>query len=1027
MVWASRARGGAALEPGPFSCLSSCTRAAFLPAPCILSERACERNATKVAVIRWCRHLTREPSYWIARGPLPHNAMSIFPAVVLLATLATQASRPSTGTVRARPDTRNVGADEHQGVLAPTTPLGLVRIELEGFVHEPAGAPAAGVVVVSSAGGKALSDRDGAYRLDVHVPVGTRSVQVTAVDEHGLVASTRAVLPAASRWVQVAPLMLALGNACSPSWLPTFGGTGTSHAINALAVYDDGEGPALHAAGLFLTAGGEPANRIAKWDGSSWKALGGGLSGEVRALAVHDDGSGPALFVGGSFTTAGGAPAARIAKWNGTTWAPLGSGMGGSTGTVYALTVFDDGGGAALYAGGSFASAGGVPASRIARWDGASWSALGAGVSASIGGFVTSLAVHDDGSGPALFVAGGFTSAGGAPANQIARWNGTSWAALGSGLNNNVFALAVFDDGSGAALYAGGWFTGAGPVTANRVARWNGSSWAAVGSGCDDPVLALGAFDDGSGSKLYAGGSFTIAGGTPANRIALWDGSSWQALGSGMDGGVFGAPTREVRALCLYDDGDGSALFAGGLFATAGGLDVNHIAKRDGPGWAALGAGITGTVRALATYDDGTGPALYAGGDFVTAGGVTVNRIGRWDGTNWTALGSGMDGSVLALVVHDDGSGPALFAGGSFDEAGGETVSHIAKWDGSSWSDLDLGVSLGVVRALAVHDDGSGPALYVGGTFLLAGGAFGTTPVNRIAKWSGTTWDNLGTGVNTAGGVVNALASFDHGSGPTLYAGGQFTSVGDVPVNSIARWNGSGWANVGGGLTNPSESVEALAVFGGGGATALYVGGRFNMAGGVSATNIAKWNGASWSPVGSSSPHSSFNERVWALAVHDDGGGAKLHAGGNAGIARLNGSSWTALGAGAQGSVLALTTSDDGNGPSLFAGGQINSFVDSGDSFLGKWGCDRLPPVIFAPPAYAIDRPGNGPGEVVTFSVAVSDNHDPAPALGLAPPSGSWFPLGTTMVTCTATDAAGNESTTQFPVTVQPTKRPGNL
>jgi hypothetical protein len=45
------------------------------------------------------------------------------------------------------------------------------------------------------------------------------------------------------------------------------------------------------------------ANRIARWDGQSWSALGSGLNGTVRAFEVFDDGngSGPDLIVGGQF------------------------------------------------------------------------------------------------------------------------------------------------------------------------------------------------------------------------------------------------------------------------------------------------------------------------------------------------------------------------------------------------------------------------------------------------------------------------------------------------------------------------------------------------------------------------------------------------------------------------------------------------------------------------------------------------------------------------------------------------------
>ena len=73
-----------------------------------------------------------------------------------------------------------------------------------------------------------------------------------------------------------------------------------NHAVYALEVFDDGTGPALFAGGEFTTAGGVSANRIAKWDGTSWSALGSGLGSYVYALEVFDDGTGTALFAGGN-------------------------------------------------------------------------------------------------------------------------------------------------------------------------------------------------------------------------------------------------------------------------------------------------------------------------------------------------------------------------------------------------------------------------------------------------------------------------------------------------------------------------------------------------------------------------------------------------------------------------------------------------------------------------------------------------------------------------------------------------------
>jgi len=67
----------------------------------------------------------------------------------------------------------------------------------------------------------------------------------------------------------------------------------------------------------------------------------------------------------------------------------------------------------------------------------------------------------------------------------------------------------------------------------------------------------------------------------------------------------------------------------------------------------------------------------------------------------------------------------------------------------------------------------------------------------------------------------------------------------------------------------------------------------------------------------------------------------------------------------------------------------------------------------------APDRFGTSPGEIVTFSITASDDQDPSPDVVCVPPSGSFFPRGTTLVTCTATDASSNQSSCEFPVTVQ--------
>lgn len=81
-----------------------------------------------------------------------------------------------------------------------------------------------------------------------------------------------------------------------------------NNEVRALAL--DGTGN-LYAGGIFTTAGGVSAARIAQWDGSSWTNLGSGVNNNILALTC--DGSNN-LYAGGYFTTAGGKASAYLAK-----------------------------------------------------------------------------------------------------------------------------------------------------------------------------------------------------------------------------------------------------------------------------------------------------------------------------------------------------------------------------------------------------------------------------------------------------------------------------------------------------------------------------------------------------------------------------------------------------------------------------------------------------------------------------------------------------------------------------------------
>jgi hypothetical protein len=366
--------------------------------------------------------------------------------------------------------------------------------------------------------------------------------------------------------------------------------------VRAIAV----NGNDLYASGTFLAAGTVKANRVAHWDGTNWWAMGSGMKGTndsvttvVSALAI----SGGYVYAAGNFTNAGGVTVTNIARWNGSTWSAVGSGLDNQ---ASAMAV----NGSDVYVGGNFIKAGGVTANYIAKWDGSTWSALGAGLN----GGVSAISVGSDG----IYVGGNFTTAGGATANQVARWDGAAWHSLGNGTTNGVGgSVTAILPVSPTEVYVGGTFTTAGVVAANRIARFDGTSWSALGSGMSGVTSpSVNALAD-DGVYLYVAGAFTNAGGTMVSCIARWDGASWTSLGSGLarlaiggTGPIAGTGAALVR--------NGNDLYAGGMFVTAGGKVSSDIARWNGQ--------LTFAPPAVMCL---SGPCLAPGGQFqlrVTAG-----------------------------------------------------------------------------------------------------------------------------------------------------------------------------------------------------------------------------------------------------------------------------------------------------------------------------------------------------------------------------------------------------------------------
>jgi hypothetical protein len=280
----------------------------------------------------------------------------------------------------------------------------------------------------------------------------------------------------------------------------------------------------------------------------------------------------------------------------------------------------------------------------------------------------------------------------------------------------------------------------------------------------------------------------------------------------------------------------------------------------------------------MGCWDSGAGQELYTGGYIWEMEDLPIYHIATWDGNEWNAM-QNLVGDVRDMVMFDDGTGPTLYIVGNFHAPmppnHNVQLRYVAEWTGTDWAPLAGGFIFGyndwVAYALAVFDDGDGPALYAAGDFrdVYLPETNGLLQVNNIARWDGIAWHPVGGGTtpNTAAPIYDMVV-FDDGSGPALYIGGEFTSAGGVSVDNIARWDGTTWSDVGGGVTGGEDAaVRIFKVWDDGSGPALYVGGRFTDAGGVSVANIAKWDGTNWSAVGGG-----FDDTVRALTVHEAAG-----------------------------------------------------------------------------------------------------------------------------------------------------------
>ncbi len=555
----------------------------------------------------------------------------------------------------------------------------------------------------------------------------------------------------------------------------------------------------LVVAGAFTSIGGVAADRIARWDGSTWSGLGSGADQDVEALALLPNGD---LIAGGRFVVVGGVVANRVARWDGAAWSALAGGLDGYVVNMAVLTNGD------LVVTGGFTNAGGVACSQIALWDGTGWDALGGGFQYGSG----ALAALPAGG---FVVGGNFASAGGVPVVRVARWVAGTWSALGSGLPFVPGALIAAANGD---VFVGSYW----PET-NGVQRWDGTSWSPISSELPGTVRSFVTLPNGD---LVMGGRFLEPDANQpvfARNIARWDGTGWSGFGDWTIG----------RVEDIYRRG-GTIVVSGRFRDPASPTGTTSVGLWNGDSLTPLPPPLAPGAQAV---------AIAANGDVLASVESPASRpseVVRWDGASWTTLGGtfmkgSSPGSVLDLAVLPTGE---LLAAGDFSFVGTTAAIHVARWTGTAWVAMDAGLPpsnvLSKVNQLLVAPDGT----------VSACGWFGPSMPGAF-RWNGSSWSAIGF----PPGPVDTIAV----DGPHTFAAGEFAIGASGPENRVLRWDGAAWTQVGPAAGTGPVGFFDMAVLPNGD---LAVAGFFPSA--VAATTrLARWDGASWSALGAD-PDGSF-------------------------------------------------------------------------------------------------------------------------------------------------------------------------
>jgi hypothetical protein len=335
----------------------------------------------------------------------------------------------------------------------------------------------------------------------------------------------------------------------------------------------------------------------------------------------------------------------------------------------------------------------------------------------------------------------------------------------------------------------------------------------------NDQIYSL--TSDATGN-LYSAGRFTNTSGKM--YVGKWNNITWSELGT---------LNANSNILSIITDGSNN-IYAGGVFTNSSGK--YYVAKCNGTTWSELGTlNANASIKTLAKDASNN---IYAGGLFTNISGKRY--VAKWNGTTWSEVGS-LNANNDINTITTDNSGN-IYAAGAFTNSSGKR--YIAKWNGAAWSEVgNVATALDADKDIQTLVCDASNNVYSAGYFLNTNG--------KVAKWNGSIWSQMGAGIGTiilpidGGGSIDDLI-FDNAG--NLYAGGKVKNASGK--NFVAKWNGSSWDELGSGFSALTDGTGLIITLTKDASNNIYAAGNFQNTSGY--YFIAKWNNSTstWSELG---------------------------------------------------------------------------------------------------------------------------------------------------------------------------------